>query len=170
ATSRRAGGPGASSGDQGQTFLDKAFGPAQGARDENEFGHGTEAEDWLGKNHMKPKGLRETTILMAVCNPFGYAFLEPSRGVLVLQISVATLVVAISYLVLWHYWKGRNWARILVLITSGVALLNLLAFSTSSSLQRGVIFAEALLGAYLFVWLNRRQVREFFRHGIQPTV
>jgi hypothetical protein len=119
---------------------------------------------------MKPKGLRETTILLAVCNLLGYAFIEPSRGVFVLQVLVVTLVVAIAYLVLWHYWKGRNWARILVLITSGVALLNLRAFSSASPLQRGVLIAEALLGAYLLVWLNSRQVREFFKRGTRPPI
>jgi hypothetical protein len=118
---------------------------------------------------MKPKGLRETAILMAVCNPLGYAFLDPSRGALPLQVSVATLVVATAYLVLWYYWRGRNWARILVLITSGVALLNLLAILSSSPLQKGVLVAEALLGVYLLIWLNKREVREFFKRGAQAS-
>lgn len=87
-----------------------------------------------------------------------------------LQISGATLIMAIGYLVLFHYWLGRNWARILVLITSGVALLNLLDFSSASSLQKGVLVVEALLGGYLLIWLSRSQIREFFRHGIQPTI
>jgi hypothetical protein len=114
---------------------------------------------------MKPKGLSETTILMAVCNPLGFVFLDPSRGAVAIQVFVAALVVAISYLVLWYYWKGRNWARILVLITSVIALLNLFDFSSASTIQGIVLILEALLAGFLLVWLNQRPAREFFRRA-----
>lgn len=118
---------------------------------------------------MKPKGLAETTILMAVCNPLGLVFLEPSRGALAVQVFVATLVVAVSYLVLWYYWGGKNWARILVLITSVIALLNLFAFPSASALQRIVLILEAILAGFLLIWLNRSPAREFFRRRAVPA-
>jgi hypothetical protein len=38
---------------------------------------------------------------------------------------VAT-VVLVGYSVVWYYWRGRNWARILVIVTSISAIGNLL--------------------------------------------
>jgi hypothetical protein len=59
-------------------------------------------------------------------------------------------------------WIGRNWARWLVLLTSVLALLNLLKCrrerDTASRPARG-----SGLGAYLLYWLNTSAVRAFFR-------
>ena len=111
---------------------------------------------------MKPKGLFTTTILMAICNPLGFFFLDPSAGRMQAQLVLTALIVAVSYVVLWFYWKGKNWARIFVLITSGIALLNLLAVPSMKWYAQVVVLLEAALGVYLLVWLNRAQVRAFF--------
>ncbi|MCW5870157.1 MAG: hypothetical protein KIS61_23070 [Candidatus Eremiobacteraeota bacterium] len=111
---------------------------------------------------MKPRGLLLTTILMAICNPLGFLFLDPSAGQLEAQLVFAALIVAVSYLVLWFYWKGKNWARILVLITSGIALLNLWDLPSMKWYAQVVVALEAALGACLLVWLNQPQVRAYF--------
>jgi hypothetical protein len=95
---------------------------------------------------MKPKDLAATTILMAVCNPLGFVFLDPSMGAMAIQIFVMALIVAVSYLVLWHYSRGMNWARFLVLVTSVIALLNLFIFPSATAGQRAVLILEAFLG------------------------
>jgi hypothetical protein len=68
----------------------------------------------------------------------------------------------IGYLVLWFYWKGRNWARLLVLLTSLLALYNLRYWSLRGIAGRIMLGAEAALAIFLLYWLNTRRVREFF--------
>jgi len=109
---------------------------------------------------VKPKGLLETTILMGLCAPLP-AFWFPPRPV---EVFVGSVIIGLSYVVLWRYWKGKNWARIVVLIGSVIVLLNLLAFPSASTLQRGALVLRGLLAGFLLIWLNRRPAREFFRH------
>jgi hypothetical protein len=119
----------------------------------------------MGDPKMKPKGLRETAVLMGLCNPLGYAFIEPSYGMLALQLFVASLILAVSYLILWYYWMGRNWARLLVLATSALALANLSFLASSSPFQKIILTLEAILGGFLIFWLNTREIRTFFRQS-----
>ena len=114
---------------------------------------------------MKPKGLLETTILMGIFAPLPLVW-APARLV---EVFITSLIIGLSYVVLWHYWKGKNWARIVVLIGSVMALLNLVALPSASTLQMGALVLRALLGGFLLVWLNRSPVREFFRHGAEST-
>ena len=82
------------------------------------------------------------------------------------------LVILWGYVVIWNYWQGRNWARLFVMFTSIVTILNLLAITvlfvigrlySSSVLYHLVIVANAALGAFLLYWLNKRDVRAWFR-------
>ena len=41
-------------------------------------------------------------------------------------ILVFTLTIAAGYVVLWFFWKGKNWARILVLLNCFVCFYNVL--------------------------------------------
>ena len=112
---------------------------------------------------MKPKGLLETTILMGVGAPIPAAW-APPRPV---EVIVGSVIIGLSYVVLWHYWKGKNWARIVVLIGSVIIVLNLLALPSASTLQMVALVLRALLAGFLLIWLNRSPVREFFRHGAE---
>jgi hypothetical protein len=102
---------------------------------------------------------------MGVCAPLP-AFWFPPRLV---EVFVGSVIIGLSYVVLWHYWKGKNWARIVVLIGSVVVLLNLLAFPVASTLQRGALLLRGLLAGFLLIWLNKSPVREFFRYKAEST-
>jgi len=117
---------------------------------------------------MKPRGLRATTIAMAVLNLGGFVGIQWAPGV----VAMVLLVILWGYVVIWNYWQGRNWARLFVMFTSIVTILNLLAITvlfvigrlySSSVLYHLVIVANAALGAFLLYWLNKRDVRAWFR-------
>ena len=118
---------------------------------------------------MKPRGLGATTIAMAVLNLGGFVGIPwDHRGV----VAMVATVVLVGYAVLWYYWRGRNWARILVIVTSILAIGNLMVIIvlfavdrlySSSVLYHSVIVANAALGAFLLYWLNRKDVRVWFR-------
>ena len=111
---------------------------------------------------MKPKGLYTTFIVMCLMNLTGFAFVNPQVGSVSGQFAFIGLIIAFSYVVLWYYWRGKNWARILVIVASVVALVNLFFLPMFSFAQRIVIIAEACLAVFLLWWLNTRAVRAYF--------
>ena len=80
-----------------------------------------------------------------------------------------TIVFCIGYVVIWFYWKGKNWARIAVLLLSGSSIFNLFTWNHVAwspgfwtTLAHGLLAARALLGLFLLCYLNTRPLLEFF--------
>jgi hypothetical protein len=113
----------------------------------------------------RPKGLTETSILMSITNAMGWAIIDWSKPRANVIFFMFTVTIAIGYLVIWFYWKGRNWARILVILTSLLSLYNLRHWNHSGIVERVMIGAEAILAIFLLYWLNTPNVRAFFVAG-----
>jgi hypothetical protein len=123
---------------------------------------------------MKPRGLGATTAAMAVLNLGGFVGIDwTRRGVVVMVASV----VLLGYVVLWYYWQGRNWARQFVMFTSIMTIVGFLGLLVVTVLllvtereyrlyvqdRAAVAIANAALGAFLLYWLNKKDVRNWFR-------
>lgn len=111
---------------------------------------------------IKPKGLRETTVLMGTLNVAGLMYIDLNSKHLGFEIFLFTVIIAISYLVLWYYWQGNNWARILVMLSSILSLINLFTFRKYSLEKASILVAEAVLGLFLLWWLNTETVKTYF--------
>ena len=87
-------------------------------------------------------------------------------GLALLQICLGRGIAAVC---LWHYWRGRNWARILVLLWSFVAVAEALSFLAGHNLDpallmaRPLSFFQAVLASVLLYWLNTPAVRVWYR-------
>ena len=86
---------------------------------------------------MKPKGLKESTILMCVFNLAAYVFLDPKSPYLAIGLTVGTIIVIVS-------------------------ILNLLGIKKHNMAEVILIVLEAALGVYLLWWLNVREVKTHF--------
>ena len=119
----------------------------------------------------RPKGLALSVVLMGLCNVMLWAAFNPATNPRYLRLFILlTVVICIGFAIIWFYWQGKNWARIIVLIVSALSVLNLRIWNTvslSSSLlvtpTHVLLASRALLGAVLLFWLNTRSVREFFK-------
>ena len=111
---------------------------------------------------MKPRGMIATTSAMALLNLGGLVGVQWShRGVVV---AILVLILC-GYIVLWYYWQGRNWARILVVLTSAVSVFDVSTIRRpygSAVLYNSLIVVEAALGIFLLYWLNTKDVRNWF--------
>jgi hypothetical protein len=80
--------------------------------------------------------------------------------------TVTLLVLNILVFVcIFYYVKGRNWARIAVLVASVLSILELLRLNHEDTPGRIITAAWGLLGVFFLYWLNTRSVREFFKRG-----
>jgi hypothetical protein len=109
---------------------------------------------------MRPDGLREVTLLMCVLNLTGLLFIDAGAPTIVAPLFIGFMLF--GYVVLWYFWRGRNWARWLVLLTSVLALLNLFGLPQATPLQAACIVMEAILAGFLLYWLNTASVRGYF--------
>jgi hypothetical protein len=102
---------------------------------------------------------------MAVLNLFGYALLLGPRKPRNVEVAFVfiSLMIAAGYVVLWYYWQGRNWARILVFLTCFLCFYNLRSFLTSNLLVRIMLVGEAAVALFLVFWLNTSRARAFFQ-------
>ena len=82
-----------------------------------------------------------------------------------MEIFAHTVIILVSFIVIWRFWFGSRLSRILVLITSAVAILNLFFLASVSIAQKAIIIGEALLAVLLFYWLFTTEVRQYFAAG-----
>jgi len=112
---------------------------------------------------QRPKGLTETAILMSITNAMGWLIVDWSKPSALTTFVIFTSFIFAGYLVIWFYWKGHNWARILVLLTCLLCLYNLRLFPPLGFTWRLMIGSEAVLAVFLLIWLNMPKVRLYFR-------
>jgi O-antigen/teichoic acid export membrane protein len=96
------------------------------------------------------------------------AFLSPKNArYFTATLCAEILIVLVSSLVLWFFWKGNNWARISVLVMSVVSVINLISLIHPKGnviVYHSIVIAWAVVGLFLLYWLNRADVRQWFKN------
>ena len=111
----------------------------------------------------RPTGISETTWAMSVLNLLvGYAAIDWHGQHVASSLALPLAMVVARYVVLWFYWDGYNWARILVLLASLAALWNLTSWAQLSAFIHVVVALKAALGIFLLYWLNTRNPKQYF--------
>ena len=125
----------------------------------------------------RPKGLALTVALMSLSNAMLWATFQPMPGTYsVRRFLMFTVVICIGFVVIWFYWKGKNWARIGVLLFSGSSILNLFTWKQVAAFPgfqatpaHALLAARAVLGVFLLYYLNTRLLLEFFCRDTKET-
>ena len=108
---------------------------------------------------------------MAIFNILGYAILwEPqahrTRFAVFFFVTVFTFTIAAGYVVLWFFWRGRNWARILMMLNCFLCFYNVhdVHFVLRvNPVEKVMLVGEAALAVFLLNWLNTRNARAYFK-------
>jgi hypothetical protein len=115
---------------------------------------------------MRPRFLLATTVAMGILNLTAFASLEWIQRFFFATLAINIFSVVVSYLVLWFFWKGRNWARLCVLVISFLSVINLLSLIHPHGIvivYDSIVVAWAVLGCFLLYWLNLADVRDWFK-------
>lgn len=107
----------------------------------------------------RPRGLNTVTALLCVSNLTSYLWAEWEP----IQLTLFTVLITLYYVILWYFWNGYNWARIVVLVFSVLILGNVFYFAENTLLQNVISTADMILSVYLLYWLNTRPIREYFK-------
>jgi len=72
--------------------------------------------------------------------------------------------VVLGFVILYFFYRRKNWARILMLIGAVLHLTNFaFIFFQHGIFLNTILFLEGLLAVYLLIFLNRPSVKELFR-------
>jgi hypothetical protein len=110
----------------------------------------------------RPIGISLTALLMSICNAMGWLIIDWTNPHARVTFALFTCLILLGYLFIWFYWKGRNWARIAILLTSLLTVFNLLSLNRGNFVNKVMVISEALLGIFLLWWLNTGTVRRYF--------
>jgi len=105
---------------------------------------------------------------MSLTNALGWFIVDWSSPHAAATFWLHTIFIFVGYLVIWSYWRGRNWARLLVLLTSLLCLYNLRYFFRGGTVERVMVGSEGILAAFLLFWLNSRPAKSFFHASKDP--
>lgn len=119
---------------------------------------------------VRPPGIGASTVglaallLASVLEDFSRWSRLIAQGPLAITLLCA---YGVAGLCLWHYWKGRNWARLAVLLWAVVAVAQAIAFlgdhNLAALMARPLSFFSSLVAVALLYWLNVPPVRAWFR-------
>lgn len=117
---------------------------------------------------MRPKAVTILTWVMAALNPLGYSLLwnpHKTRFIVVFLFLVFSATIATGYLVLWFFWKGKNWARLAVLLNCFVCFYNIryIPLHVKNPVEFVMLVGEAAVAVCLLWYLNTREAKSFFK-------
>jgi hypothetical protein len=65
---------------------------------------------------------------------------------------------------IYKFWRGRNWARVLVMIGSALTLVNLLfVASLPNPIAQVATLLDVVFSAYMLHWLSRPEIAAYFQ-------
>ena len=113
---------------------------------------------------LRPKGLALVIALLCTDNVLSLGYNYPdqwnSAGKLAALFSIKLLWLWIY----WYLWKGRNWARLLTVISScALMFLPFFPHSHIGTMMQVYRVAETVFNAYLLYWLNTKSLIRFFK-------
>jgi len=112
---------------------------------------------------MQLKGLAATTWIMCVMNLAGFVMVEWDSPSAMGQAIFYGFLIAVTYVVLWFYWKRKNWARVLVMLGAVISVVNLIFIDEVNLPTQIVIILEFFFGVYMLWWLNTYAVKAYFQ-------
>jgi hypothetical protein len=119
----------------------------------------------------RPALLTPTALALSLINVLGVLLLDPSAGSFRAFLLVYVLLAAVSFAVIWFFWRGQNWARWLVLATSALSLVNITSMPSLTRAGTILVVTEAGVAIWLLYWLNTKPVALYFRRAQwRPTL
>lgn len=111
----------------------------------------------------RPKGLTATALInvAVIIMIAGSSIIEPRKS---FYEGLILVIHATWLLILYYYWKGQNWARILILIGSCSNVVAPFVVGFDGTWVSNFVLTNGIFSGFLLYWLNRADVRRFFSH------
>jgi hypothetical protein len=112
----------------------------------------------------RPALLTRTTIALCIFNVLGILTYDPASEALGTFLILCGILITVSFVVIWYFWQGQNWARWLVVAGSVLSLLNIAMVPAMTRVGAAIVIGAAAFGMWLLYWLNTKPVALYFRN------
>jgi hypothetical protein len=117
-----------------------------------------------GMVKLRPQRLGLVTALLCADNLISLGYIYPDQLHSALMLAAIFSVKLMWFWIYWHLWKGRNWARLLTVVSScTVILLRFFPHSRIGAVMQVYMVAETVFCSYLIYWLNTKPLIRFFK-------
>jgi hypothetical protein len=119
-----------------------------------------------GMVKLRPKRLALVIAILCADNvlSLGYIYSYPDQWDSAGKIATLLSVKSLWFWIYLYLWKGRNWARVLTVVSScAFFLAPFLPHRPTGTLMQGYMVAVTVFLAYLIYWLNTKPVIRFFK-------
>jgi hypothetical protein len=115
----------------------------------------------------RPLGITITTLLMCVTNAMGFFLINWKMPNAETLFVIFGFFITLGYIALWFFWKGRNWARWLVLLECIQCLWNLATLESphrtlDPRVSIPMVLIEGAIAIFLLWYLNTKPIRTWF--------
>lgn len=119
-----------------------------------------------GMVKLRPQRLGLVTALLCADNvlSLGFNYSYPDQWDSAGKVAALFSVKLLWFWIFWYFWKGRNWARILTVISScSVFLVPFFLHRQVGAVMQAYMVAGTIFSAYLIYWLNTKPLIRFFK-------
>lgn len=111
----------------------------------------------------RPPGLSLTVGLIVVDDLIALFFISPEHWHSVGRVLFHLIFRLFDLWIICYLWKGRNWARLLLMIGSVLSLLTVTLLHKETPIHQVHSVSSMALGAYLFYWFSTKPIVRFFK-------
>ena len=112
---------------------------------------------------LRPKGLASITTLLCISQLIAFGYVTPAQWNSIREVGLVLSMKIVWYWIFWFFWKGRNWARIMTVVTSCFIFLIPFFPPRHAPIMQAYMVADCVFSAYLLYWLNTKPIVRFFK-------
>lgn len=118
---------------------------------------------------MQPR-IKTLSLLMCLFNMASFLFIDYTKEIMP-QMFFYVPIILITFLIIYFFYKGRNWARILIIIGSIFNLVFLLGAIVmyAGFFRRTLTVLDGAFSVYLLLFLNKETTKAFFKNVVDVS-
>lgn len=109
--------------------------------------------------------IKMLSLFMCLFNMAGFLFIDFTKEIMA-QMFFYVPIIVITFLVIYFFYRGKDWARILIIIGSIFNLVFLLGAIVmyAGFFRRTVTVLDGVFSIYLLLFLNKETTKSFFKN------
>jgi hypothetical protein len=112
---------------------------------------------------LRPKGLKIVMLCLWADSIISLGYLQPDQWDSTGKIVSFLLTKVLWFWTYWYLWRGRNWARILTVISAGMVFFIPFFIPIHTPVMQAYTVAFSVFSAFMIYYLSTKPLVRFFK-------